>query len=124
MKPRNEGAAWDLTPDTYEMVNEPGGERSDHMDLPCCNPACWPETAMGHDLCGGAKVVMADDQLPPSTLEGWPIEVPTEARLDDMRVKVTPDADYHRLSHGLPITPSDWGVPVKNTSHGRNNKNG
>lgn len=94
MKPRNEGAAWDLTPDTYEMVNEPGSERSEFFQPDCNHPEFWPGNVMGFDYTGGAKVKPADDQLPASS--------PPEAREDDMRKKQTPEPNYDRIPHYPP----------------------
>lgn len=94
MKPRTEGAAWDLTPDTYEMVNEPGSERSQHFQPEHMHPEFWTGPVMGWDYTGGAKVVSAMEQTPAGS--------PPEAHQDDMRIKTEPEVNYDRLPNYPP----------------------
>jgi hypothetical protein len=94
MKPRTDAAAWDLTPDTYEMVNEPGSERSEHYQPAHMHPEFWPGNVMGFDYTGGAKVVPAQDQLPAGS--------PPEARQDDMRKTDPIEVNYDRLPNYPP----------------------
>lgn len=106
MKPM-EGAAWDITPETYPMVNEPGSEQSQHFQPDCHCPEFWPGNVMGFDYTGGAIVRPAMDQLPAGS--------PGEARTDRQENNPNPPVDYDRLSKGLPIKYTDRGVPVRHT---------
>jgi hypothetical protein len=107
MKPRTEGAAWDLQPDTYEMVNEPGSERSEHYQPEHMHPEFWPGRVMGWDYTGGAMVRPAQDQLPAGS--------PPEAREDDMRDKTEVEVNYDRLPNYVPqqvVGHDEFQLPV------------
>jgi len=109
MKPKMEGAAWDLTPDTYQMVHEPGSERSEHWQPEHMHPEFWPNVkVMGWDYTGAARVVSADDQLPAGS--------PPEARLDDMRKTDPIEVNYDRLPNYPPqqvVDHANFQLPVE-----------
>jgi len=111
MKPRTEGAAWDLAPDTYEMVNEPGSERSDWYQPDHMHPEFWPGSVMGFDYTGGAKVQPNNGHVHQDAPN-----MPPEAREDKMDEKTEVEVNYDRLPNYPPqqvVGHSGFQLPVE-----------